>query len=233
LTKYFIPIFLSLLLGTIIVFIAPGNFQRAANTTSGIKIDLFLMIKSFFIVSYKYLIMSKWFVVGGLITALSFNFNYFNTAINPLKLIKTGAIFILSAFASVAPFSVLPEAATKHTSVHFQLLFYIGLCLIFYSFLKKIKIKYHLYNVVIYFFILYFIVIGSHQYIMGKEVKLQLNEREKLLKMNYGRKDTMYIDKIIVSQEIFTNRYYEYSNTEPWGLECLSNYYQIKAIRLK
>jgi hypothetical protein len=231
--KLSLLIFFSLIIGTLIVLLAPGNFQRAENTTAGIKLAPAFMVKSYFLVSLKYILMSKWILISATLTSFYIVFNYSLPDFNRFELFKKSIFFLCSAFATILPFSALPDAASKHTSAHFQLFLYISTVLLIIVLLKNFRIKPFLTLLIFYGYAIFFLFVGIEQYIIGLNVKKAVKEREQILVSKKGTTDTIYVPHIVVPDKLFTNRYYEYSNKEPWGLACLSYYYKTGPVRLK
>jgi hypothetical protein len=115
------------LIAFLIMFLAPGNFARASRLESGYDFNLLNIIKNYFIVFVEYLMMSKWILITSVLSAFLFNISKEDESDKNNKLFKLSLLMFLGALLTIAPFVVLPQAATRHTSIYFQLLLFFGI----------------------------------------------------------------------------------------------------------
>lgn len=226
--KWSFLIFILLIAGAIIAVIAPGNFNRAAGLEHGIDFNIVYMLRSFVVITKEYLLMSKWIFIGGILTALYFIAGSLYTSINYKLLTKAFFLFFLTAFSTIVPFLPLPGAASKHTAIHFQFLMFIAIVLGGFILFKRIALSTYVRPVVFILLSSLFLWTGLRQYQLGLPVKKEITKREQIMESHRGTNDTLYFKKIIVPETLFTNRFWDYTNEEPyvWALNCMQQYYQ-------
>ena len=206
------PIIIGLMLGAFPVVFAPGNFVRASsNDGSGLILSPSLYGQNFLVVFKEYLFMSKWVFIGGLLLGLLIQ--KMETNYKQKNMITLGLIFWVSAIASIAPFIFVHTAASKHTSIHFQLFGLVGTTILamiiwnYIPFIKKIESK-----LVISAIMVFFIAIATPQIKFGKDVKKQITERHKIIDTYRGNtQDTLKLSPIIMNENFFTNRVWDLS----------------------
>jgi hypothetical protein len=140
--KSFFFIFSALVLGSIPVVFAPGNFARASTGGgAGLLLSGNDIIGNFFIVLEEYLGMSNTLMILCPVIAILMIFFKKQTNENQpgTDFLRLAAIFIVAGLASIAPFTLIPESASKHTSLHFQTYWFIGFCFLFYYIFYNLK----------------------------------------------------------------------------------------------
>lgn len=215
--KSFFFTFSALVLGSIPVVFAPGNFARASSGGgAGLSLAGNDIMGNFFIVFEEYLGMSKpLLILSPVIAILMICFmKQANENQRRPDFLRLAAIFIVAGLASIAPFTLIPESASKHTSLHFQTFWFIGFCFLFYYVFYNLKppnIK--LINGIVSLLFVSFVTIGIQQFILGRSVKKQAEYRLKLLESARGNtSDTLYLPPIAMSPKLFTNRIWDLSD---------------------
>lgn len=206
-----------LIFGAFPVVFAPGNFARAKSGGDNIQISsLEKLLGNFHQVFAEYMSMSKpLLIIAPVLGLLILGYN--NIENNHLKstYLKRAAIFVLAALASIAPFLFIASSASKHTSIHFQLFLLIGASFIaawlFHSF-RLLIISKKLHCVMGFLLMGSFIAIGAHQFVLGRDVKAQAENRLELLIAAEGNQsDTLKLPNIQMPSNLFTNRIWDLS----------------------
>ena len=210
------PVLTTIVLAFILCTFAPGNFVRAkTGYTTGIGYDTNIshFIYNYFIVLKEYVLMSKLlFIVATLFGILIFITNYSM----PLrtKTLSIAVVFLLGGLSSILPFILVPDAASKHTSIHFQTCLFIFILLSVFTALNSIEIKFPNWS----FFTLsnliclYFCYVAIIQYQMGRSVKAQIESRYDYLETKRNSRDTIFLKTINQPDSFFTNRIWDIKN---------------------
>ena len=175
--------------------------------------------------------MSKWILITSVLSAFLFNISKDDESDKNNKLLKLSLLMILGALLTIIPFVVLPQAASRHTSIFFQLLLFFGILL----FALWIRSKYILQKIYLTnsFALLVFIMFlyeGTQQYILSSELKNKINQRELILK-KANKKHSVNITEITSDPKLYSHFYKDYPE-EKWTIKCMQSYYQIDSIHL-
>lgn len=207
------PVLATIVLAFILCAFAPGNFVRAKTgytTGIGYDTDFNHFINNYYIVLREYVTMSKsLFIVAILFGILIYITNY--TILLRKKTLFIAFVFLVAGLSSILPFILVPDAASKHTAIHFQTCLFIFIYLMVYTSLKTIKINfpnwsfYALINLIS----AYFCYIAISQFQMGRDVKAQVQKRYEYLETKRNTSEKIFLKPIIQSDDFFTNRIWD------------------------
>ena len=199
-----ILIFISLLL----ISFAPGNFSRGGND---IDLNISNIVIGGFSIFKEYILMSKWAIYGGFIIAI----------VLPAKIIQTNkkiwVSILASSLATITPFLFIPSAASKHTAIFFQTGILLMVLVVLSICISKYILKSWIKNMVGMIFSIYFIFIIIEQLQLGREVKIQMDERYSYLESFSGSKGLVVLNKINIQDRNWVSRF--------WDIEEDSTYF--------
>lgn len=220
-----------LVYGLILFFInvlAPGNFIRGQGLFNFSVEGIF---RGFYFVFSEYLFMSIGVFLFSLLVSILI-VSYFSFRVYNLKYFY---FFIISGLLTVAPFSIFPESASKHTAIFFQSLWFIGF-IHFYSFyLTKInfRIKYNYLSFGLSLIFIGCFLVVIQQLYFGNKVSLQVKERYEYLSFYHSKADTVYLKRIILPDNSFCFRIFEISKDSDFPQNrLLSEYFDVGPIVL-
>lgn len=189
-----------IILALSIISFAPGNFSRGGEN---IEISFHNVFLGGFKILKEYLLMSKWAIFGSCILAVFF----------PKDLLKSDfKKFLIITFASLAtiiPFLVIPDAASKHTAIFFQtgLLFS---CLLFFDIIiKKINIPISLKFLLGFSFSIYSTVVFFDQIKLGSDINNKITERYLFFEAMSGNRFLIELDRIEIQEKNWVSRFWE------------------------
>lgn len=214
---------------------APGNFMRAENSykTKVGHDNLIQLFKNFLIVFKEYLFMSKFVIIGGVISGLAL---YRQQSTNNSALFRTlSIVFLLAGLGSIAPFVFVPDSASKHTAIHFHTLLFISILFFCFYALGKINIKppAYLFAFLINAMAAFVLFIGIKQFSIGRKVKTDLDKRYALLESKRNTKDTVYLSALYQPPSFFATRIWDIKNPPDNINETLSHHFNTGPVILK
>ena len=108
----------------------------------------------------------------------------------------------------------MPDAASKHTSIHFQTCLFIFVFLIVNILLQKTKIIFPktTFNVLLNIISIYIGLVALQQYIIGRDVRSQIQSRYDYLETQRGIKDIIYLEKLNQPENFFTTIIWDIKN---------------------
>jgi hypothetical protein len=208
------PVLVTILLAFVLSTFAPGNFNRAEKSlTSGIDLHLSHFINNFWVVLKEYLLMSKSLFIAAIIFGV-----LLNTSVQFVVLRKKAfwiaIIFLVGGISSIAPFVFVSQAASKHTSIHFQtcLFIFISLSVLLFINYAKIVFPKWIFLALINLTSLYFCYVAIIQYQIGRSVRAQIESRYDYLETKRNSSDTIFLKTINQSDSFFTNRIWDIKN---------------------
>ncbi len=220
--------------GFLLSALAPGNFERARVNYSGVSYNVMDFPYNFWIVAREYILMSKWLPVVAVLAALCLS-NLLTRKNNLRHISVVAIVFILSAFASIAPFMLVPESASRHTVIHFQTFLFIALFLLALVTLAYFQIvikKWLSISVLTVVSVLLFMV-AVQQFWIGRRVRKQVVERYEALENLRGNKEPVYLSPIDQPDNFFTNRGFDIKSPPDDINDILQNYFGTGSVRLK
>lgn len=227
--KIHFGVFVIFIISFLIMFLAPGNFARASRLESGYDFNILTILKNYFKVFIEYLMMSKWILITAVLSAFLFNISKDYEKYKKYKLFKLSLLLVLGALLTIVPFVVLPQAASRHTSIFFQLLLFFGI-LLFSLYIRSnyfLQNKY-LTNSVALLVIIIFLYEGIQQYILSSELKNKINQREMILN-KADKSHPVNIAEITSDPRLYSHFYKDYPE-EKWTIQCMQSYYKIDTI---
>jgi len=214
---------------------APGNFIRASTSLKkGIDLHISNFINNYWIVFKEYLLMSRILVIFAIVFGVMiYSISIFNSSKKNIFIIAI--IFLVSGLSSITPFVIVPDAASKHTSIHFQTCFFIFIFLVVYILLQKTKIVFpkHTFNILLNIISIYIGLIALQQYIIGKDVRSQIQSRYDYLETKKGIKDTIYLEKLNQPENFFTTNIWDIKNPPDDSNRILQREYNTGSIMPK
>jgi hypothetical protein len=224
-------ILLIFLVAFFFMFLAPGNFARASRLESGYDFNVFNILKNYFIIFIEYLMMSKWILITSFLSAFLFNISNDDKSYQNNKLLNLSLLMILGALLTIVPFVILPQAATRHTSIYFQLLLFLGI-LLFALYVRSSYLlqKKYLTNSVTFLIIIIFLYEGIQQYILSSDLKNKIIQRELILN-NADKSHPVNITEITSNPRLYSHFYKDYPE-EKWTIECMESYYKLDSINI-
>ena len=193
---------------------APGNFIRASTSLKkGIDLDISNFIYNYWIVFKEYLLMSKSLMLFSIVFGVMiYSISIFNSSKKNVFIIAI--IFLVSGLSSITPFVIVPDAASKHTSIHFQTCLFIFIFLIINILLQKTKIIFPkpTFNILLNIISIHIGLVALQQYIIGRDVRSQIQSRYDYLETKKGIKDTIYLEKLNPPGNFFTTNIWDIKN---------------------
>jgi len=193
---------------------APGNFLRAkSNYNTDIRIHISSLFHNFFMVLKEYILMSKYLCIGAVLLGVVL-YNKFRLGAKNTDNIKLALVFFLVGLSSVAPFVLVPDAASKHTSIHFQTFIFISLFLFTIGLLTKINLRLPSWTNVLLINSIAIIIslIAIKQFNIGRKVKSDIEKRYSFLETKRNTTDTIYLKLLNQPASFFTNRVWDIKN---------------------
>ncbi len=190
---------------------APGNFIRAkSNYNTEIGFHLSSLFINFFIVLKEYVLMSKYLCIGAIVIGIVL-YNKYKLSAQNIGNLKFSIIFLITALSSIAPFVLVPDAASKHTAIHFQTFVFIALLLFTIGVLTKSNFKFPIWTnlFLINVISIIIIVIAIQQFTIGRKVKEDIEKRYKFLETKRNTNDTVYLKTLTQPASFFTNRVWD------------------------
>lgn len=193
---------------------APGNFIRASTSLKkGIDLDISNFIYNYWMVFKEYLLMSKSLMLFSIVFGIMiYSISIFNSSKKNVFIIAI--IFLVSGLSSITPFVIVPDAASKHTSIHFQTCLFIFIFLIVNILLQTTKIVFPkpTFNILLNIISIYIGLVALQQYIIGRDVRSQIQSRYDYLETKKGIKDTIYLEKLNQPENFFTTNIWDIKN---------------------
>lgn len=198
---FFIYLIFSIICLLAIVW-SPGTFQRSGDTFNW---SIFSMLQGFFIVLKEYLSMSLWAIIGGVFLGLVFDLKGIGNKIG------ISLFSLILGISTIIPFSPIPMVASKHTSIFFQIFIFVSIIFFTRHALDKFRIIWILKFKRV--FILFFILFFSHQILIqlytGRKVKIQMDNRFKLVEMYSGNNIPLILPSIEIPSENWVSRFWD------------------------
>lgn len=194
---------IAIIIGTIIISVAPGNFIRAEHNDNSFKFSLITVIEDFFKINIIYLMQYKQLILFLLVAF--FLYLYLNHAqkiksfisAESYKIIKPTLPYLLATISTVIPFTILRGFYGPRTSIFFEYFLVITLlilcCMITLHYFKLNTFRRKT------FLIIVLIIVGFHNYYMinalkvAYQIKSQIKQRENIA-LNSQGKDLTFID---------------------------------------
>lgn len=190
---------------------APGNFLRAkSNYNTEMSLNISVLFHNFFIVLKEYILMSKYIFIGALFLGLIL-LNTVTLNNNKINIFGLSLIFFIIGFSSITPFVFIPNAASKHTSIHFQTFTFISIFLFAIGLFTKINLKLPIWTnvLLIHSISLFIFYTGIKQFNMGSRIKKDIEKRYKYLESKRNTKDTIYLKPLNQPPAFFTTRVWD------------------------
>ena len=210
------------LLAFVLSTLAPGNFIRASTLKKGIDHHFSNFIYNYWIVLREYLMMSKSLVFFAIFFGvIMYSISKLNSSKKYIFIIAI--IFLVSGLSSISPFVIVPDAASKHTSIHFQTCLFIFILLVVYILLLKTKIVFPnlTFNILLNIISIYIGLIAFQQFIIGRDVRNQIQSRYDFLETKRGTKDTLYLEKLKQPKNFFTTSIWDIKNPPDYSNQVL------------
>ncbi len=238
---YFLGL-LGLMLGTLIISLAPGNFIRAAHGENSFSFNIYTIISDFIAINKYYIIISKYLIVGIILLYFIYlltsriNLNL-NQIFKKIKIIIFNILpYLLALIGTILPFLFLRGFNPPRASIFFQYF----LILIFISILGLIN-KLQIFNfkkiiqkkiifITILILLIHTLFIG---YLLkeGYRLKEQIKLRENLSIENKGK--SLEFKKAEYNNLAFTYRFIDLSDdTSYWSNKMYAKYYNLKSVRI-
>ncbi len=220
--------------GFLLSALAPGNFERARMNYSGITYNVLDFPGNFWIVAEEYILMSKWIPLAAMIAAAGIHHLLIGSG-NNKQVLKAAFIFLLSGFASIAPFMLVPESASRHTVIHFQTFIFVSVLMFSLSALSTwhILVSKWFSTSVISLVAAILLYTAFQQYQMGRNVKKLVLDRYRVLENLRGQKEPVYLKAIDQPYNFFTNRGFDIKSPPDDINDILQSYYGTGPVLLK
>lgn len=127
------------LIGAIILMVAPGNYVRATYSSRALKFHLLPLIYNLAYLFLKYTYVCKWFFVLALVSSFVFVKNYKSSA-DDGRLRKYSLVFLFTAFSTLVPMVLLKDFAATRTALFYGVYGFIGISIFIFSFHKKLNV---------------------------------------------------------------------------------------------
>ena len=237
-TFYFSAI-AGLVIGTLIISLAPGNFLRAANSPRSFEGDFITLFINFIEIFEFYAVRSKALIflaiAAGLISGFfsevqkpKFKYHF----IDDTK-------WLFAALATILPFIFIPDFASRRTAIYFMsFLFLFGYGFgIKLSYLIAVVIKHELLIIsskyAIILFSSFFLYTTFNQYKMANHLYKEVKAREFILQSANNQSDLVLVP-LTNNYRLFVTKYAEIDSLGVrWDNKCLANYWQIKSVRIE
>jgi len=228
-----------LVIGTLIITLAPGNFLRAANEPRSFEGDFITLFINFVEIFEFYAVRSKALIVLAIAAGLISGF--FSNGQKPKFKYRfiDDTKWLFAALATILPFIFIPDFASRRTAIYFMsFLFLFGFGFgIKLSYLIAVVIKHELliisskYSIIL--FSSFFLYTAFNQYKMANELYKEVKAREIILQ-NSNKQNDLILEPLIVNYKLFVTRYSEIDSiSNRWDNKCLANYWQLKSVRIE
>lgn len=238
--KFILINLIAIIIGTLLLIMAPGNFERAKSFPQGVDFDLFSMSSNLIQVFFIFLSFTKtmlMYVLFSTVILFSLDSNFY---IDIKKSRKYILILLLSSLSSLIPLaSVDVHFTTRRTTFYFAvflsltaLLFILSLTLKYQVKLKNIinpKIK----NIII--SISFLSILGSLTVDITKAIPIRkkFNDRHVYLSSFRNSKEVIELEKL--TKKAPKSLFYEEVSVDQefWVNSCIASYYKVKKVKLK
>lgn len=246
--------------GSILMYLAPGNFIRGEDLFNKFNFTIFNIFKNYFLVISNYSNVLLRVVINGIASAALISFltydyskNNFNGLKNYFKSNKINFLiyltFLISAFIGIVPFVLIPDAAAPRSGIYFFILSFIfcfGFSLkIFNLFLQiifkkfKPKLTITIITLIIFTFFSYLLIYYSAtEFVYCIPIRKQMIERNNYLSnLSIDEKNIdIVVNPIILpvyGKDPKIIHFFEIKNDEEFRVNVwVSEYYKIKSVRI-
>lgn len=235
-------LFLIILIGTVFLSTAPGNFIRMKeiNAAALTDISLWLLVKNFIYILYAYLkitVILAFLAVSVGIVCLSEKGEKFSVVFRKIILVPKSKVqlitfidhykYLLVALSTILPLITIPEVGSGRTAIYFMFflfLFIVRFVTLFGSSSTKIGLSVFLPYTVF----LLAICFTAYNFQKGTTLKSEITKRENLLKNSENK-----IIKVSLIDESLKSHCYDFRDfrgNDDWALEAQRDYFGIRKI---
>lgn len=225
-----------IILGTLVLVLAPGNFERAQNFPQGIHFDLVSLFSNLGNVTWVFFSFTKTLLMYSFFTAVLIYLLNPEKLFDKIKLRRLSFILFISALSSLIPMTAIDvHFTTRRTTFYFSITMALALIYWLLSFQNKIRFKLSLKKSQALFLLVILVTAGSIAYDISGAIPIRkkfLARHQQLL--NYENKNdivlldslTLKAPKSLFYEEIVPDENY-------WVNSCIARYYGVNRVKLK
>jgi hypothetical protein len=245
--------------GTAILYAAPGNFGRARFGADSLSLNLSVLLKRNLLSVARYLYWSCPILITSMLAGFLFA-SYRAMGRYPIKFFKVLHVtvdkklllrlldkfkWLIAAVATYLPFTVLPDFVAPRTTIFFAVFLSIfiietgtSICTyIFFDTSHEAKSVQKLNPIALVFLAVIFIsqlLLASSQLFLGLETLNKIGQREKYFLTERVKGQDVEMPAIAVPKLLYVLRLMDVTNDPShWINRSVSDYYELKSIRLK